>query len=361
MSSSKTLPFPHVELTKVHGKPTAASIKQLKKELYANARSVHCELGGGVNGYLGTVMPNAQYFLRAGAAFVAPVHPGIQVAHAVNATVAQITENNRVYDKAKEDYATYQQVHESLRQLVLTAVDPLYYQSLEDDEFGYADVDTTTIITHLVTTYGTITATDLVSNRNSLADAWNPDDPFENLWKRIRSVRQLATTGGEAISDDATMELTIASLRQAGVYDHAITTWDDKEAADHTWPNFQLHFDKQDKLRLKKLTAAAAGYHGANRATLIPPDTNLPPAPTILPPAPTIAAAAQAVPAHCAGEPLFYCWSHGLGKNPAHTSATCLNQKSTDHDTLATLMDRRGGSEHINCGKSGKPRRPPSS
>jgi hypothetical protein len=354
MSTSKALPFPHVELTKVNGKPTAVSLKQLKKELYANARSVHCELGGGVNGYLGTVMPPAQYFIRSGTAFVAPAHPGTQAPHAANATSAQITESNRIYDKAKEDYATYQQVHASLRQLVLTAVDPLFYQALEDDEFGYADVDTTTIITHLVTTYGTITATDLVSNRNSLANAWNPDEPFENLWKRIRSVRQLATTGGEAISDDATMELTISALRQAGVYDHALTTWDDKEVPDQTWPNFQLHFDKQEKIRLKKLTAAAAGYHGANRANVIPPDTTTPPAPAN-------AAAAQTSSVQCAGEPLFYCWSHGLGKNPAHTSATCLNHKSDGHDALATLMDRRGGSEHINCGKSGKARRPPDS
>jgi hypothetical protein len=63
--TTTTLPFPHVELTKIHGKPTAASIKQLKKEIYANARSIHCELGGGTNGYLGTVMPNAAYFIRA--------------------------------------------------------------------------------------------------------------------------------------------------------------------------------------------------------------------------------------------------------------------------------------------------------
>jgi hypothetical protein len=224
----------------------------------------------------------------------------------------------------------------------------LYYQSLEDDEFGYTDVNTTTIITHLVTTYGAITATDLVANRNSLATAWNPDEPFENLWKRIRSIRQLATTGGEAISDDATMELAISALRQAGVYDHAITTWDDKEVADQTWPN------KQDKLRLKKLTAAAAGYHDANPANIIPPDS-------AMPPTTNIAAAAQPSDVHCAGEPLFYCWSHGLSKNPAHISDTCNNQKSDDHDVLATLMDRRGGSEHINCGKSGKARHPPSS
>ena len=351
--TTTTLPFPHVELTKIHGKPTAASIKQLKKEIYANARSIHCELGGGTNGYLGTVMPNAAYFVRAGTAFIAPIHPGTQVPHGINATSAQITENNRVYDKAKEDYATYQQVHESLRQLLLTAVDPLYYQSLEDDEFGYADVDTPTIIAHLVTTYGTITATDLVTNRNSLADAWNPDEPFENLWKRIRSVRQMATTGGEAISDDATIELTISLLQQAGVYDHAITTWDDKELADQTWTNFQLHFDKQEKLRLKKLTAFVAGYHGANSANIIPPNTAEPP------PSNALAAAAHVTNGHnCDGEPLFYCWSHGLGKNPAHTSKTCSNTKD-EHVAEATLMNCRGGSDRINCSKSGKARRPP--
>jgi hypothetical protein len=347
-----TLPFPHVELTKIIGKPNAASITQLKKELYANARSVHCELGGGVNGYLGVVMPNAAYILRAGLPFVVPIHPGTQAAHAANATVAQITEANRVYDKSKADFTTYQQVHESLRQLVLTAVDPLYYQSLEDDEFGYANFNTPNIITHLTTTYGTVTATDLVTNRNSLANAWNPDEPFENLWKRIRTIQQLATTGGDVISDDATMELTISSLRKAGVYDHAITTWEDKEVADQTWANFQLHFTKQEKLRLKKLTAAAAGYHGANQATTIPPDT---PAPPIT----ALAAAAHVNKGHnCEGEPVFYCWSHGLVKNPAHTSKTCINRKD-NHVAKATLFDQRGGAEHINCGRSGKARRPP--
>jgi hypothetical protein len=111
----------------------------------------------------------------------------------------------------------------------------------------------------------------------------------------------LATTGGKTISHDATIELTISSLRQAGVYGRAITTWEDKEIADQTWANFQLHFDKQEKLRLKKLTAAAAGYHGNNSANFIPPDTAEPPS------------AALAAASHinggqnCEGEPVFYC------------------------------------------------------
>jgi hypothetical protein len=206
MAITAAFPFPHAELTPIDGKPSAATIKQLKKELYANSRSVHCELGGGVNGYLDIVMPPAAYFTRAGTTFIVPIHPGTQVAHGLNATAAQITEANRLYDRAKAAFATYKLVNESLRQMLLTAVNPLYYQSLEDDDFGYADVTIPALIVHLATTYGTINATDLVTNRNSLADTWTPNEPFENLWKRIHRIQQITTAGAEAISDDVTAQ-----------------------------------------------------------------------------------------------------------------------------------------------------------
>jgi hypothetical protein len=82
----------------------AATIKQLKKETFANACSVHSELGGDMNGHLGIVMAIAPYFIRTGQPFVAPIHPGVQDAHGANATQAQITAANQLNDKAKEDY-----------------------------------------------------------------------------------------------------------------------------------------------------------------------------------------------------------------------------------------------------------------
>jgi hypothetical protein len=167
------------------------------------------------------------------------------------------------------------------------------------------------------------------------------DEPFENLWKRIRRLQQIATAGAEAISDDATMELTITALRKAGVYDHAITMWEDKDTADHTWANFQLYFTKQEKLRVKKLTAAAAGYHGANQAVILPAIV-IPPNEPSAPPLRQAAAEQASGPHHCAGDAVYYCWSHGLVKNPEHTSQSC-NNTSTGHQADATLMNRKGG------------------
>jgi hypothetical protein len=73
--ATTTYPLPHPTLTPVEGKPTAASLLLLRKKMYANARAIHSDLGGGGNGNLGVVMPSAQYTLRTLIPFTAPVHP----------------------------------------------------------------------------------------------------------------------------------------------------------------------------------------------------------------------------------------------------------------------------------------------
>jgi hypothetical protein len=154
----------------------------------------------------------------------------------------------------------------------LEAVANLYLQDLEADVLGYADITITQIITHLGTTYGQLNANDLEANRQKLTDQWNPDDElFENIWKRIRIIRAVAATGGKAISDNVTIELTLSALNKAGVYNHAIGNWYDKPEVDQTLDNFVLRINKHEKQRLRKLTAKAAGYHGANKATAVTP------------------------------------------------------------------------------------------
>ena len=59
-------------------------------------------------------------------------------------------------------FKTCSTIKETLKQQVLSAVDPIYYQDLEDDTFGYADVLIPAIIQHLTTTYGTLTASKLI-------------------------------------------------------------------------------------------------------------------------------------------------------------------------------------------------------
>jgi hypothetical protein len=108
--SSKSYRLPHPTLTKIDGKPNAALIKLLTKEVYANAKSAHSVHGGGLNGHLGLAMPVAVYVLRAGINFVEPPHPGPLPIHVVNATRAQITARNHAYDLSMTECQTCQNV-----------------------------------------------------------------------------------------------------------------------------------------------------------------------------------------------------------------------------------------------------------
>jgi hypothetical protein len=337
-------PFPHPTLTKIDGKPNAVLIKLLTKKVYVNAKSVHSVHGGGLNGHLGLAMPVAAYVIRAGANFVEPPHPGPLPIHDVNAISAQITVANRAYDLSMTEFQTCQNVKENLKQQILEAVANIYLQDLEDDVFGYADITITQIIAHLGTTYGQLNANYLEANRQKLTDQWNPDEPFENIWKHIRIIRAVATAGCEAISDNVTIELTLSALTKAGVYDHAIENWYNKPEDEQTWETCLLHFNKHEKQRLRKLTAKATGYHGANKATAITPPT----AAIISPPANALAVGQPAAPHGYSSNSidLFYWWSHGLSKNPEHTSGTC-NSKGEGHQDDATLDNRKAESTKL--------------
>ena len=83
-----TWTFPIAVLTKVDRQPNKRSIQVLVRELYSNTRAIHSDRGGGDNGHLAMVMTDAAYLTHADEAFDVPTHPGVQPAHALNATQA---------------------------------------------------------------------------------------------------------------------------------------------------------------------------------------------------------------------------------------------------------------------------------
>jgi hypothetical protein len=125
-------------------------------------------------------------------------------------------------------------VKEEVKQQILAAVDNIYLQNMEDDVFGYADVTIQNILAHINTNNGTLEPSDLETNRNKLAEQWNPDNPFEFFWIRVKRIRAVATAGADPIQDGATIEFSLTAFRKGGVYDHVITTWEDKTPTEQT-------------------------------------------------------------------------------------------------------------------------------
>jgi hypothetical protein len=107
-----------------------------------------------------------------------------------------------------------------------------------------------------------------------------------------------------------TTTLTLEALQKAGVYDHATTMWYDKDETNHTWPNCVLHFTKHEKERHHKMTARAAGFHGANKIT-----PKLKTAPKETPDGNAYGSNEDPAAFKSNNIELYYCWTHGLSRN----------------------------------------------
>jgi hypothetical protein len=332
--------FPHATLTKIDDRPNNASLQQLKKEIYTNARAIYSPLGGGDNGHLALVMGSAAYQLRSGTAWIDPAHPGEQPPHDGNATQALIVATNRLYDNQVTGFQTFTTVRNLLQKQLLDAINNTYFSALEDRLFGYDDVTP-----HLQTTYGTLTIDDLKNNRKRLSATWNPDDPIETLWARLKTCQDYASGTTEEITDDTAMRLTLRAIEATGILSSDCASWRKKPAAKRTLANFKLLFSAADDERRRQLTATTAGFHGAHRA-----DTEEPKAPCPHHERANLANRTTETPAaHIelpSGKKMYYCWSHGLGTNRAHTSVNCLNKKD-GHKDNATADHMLGGCDII--------------
>jgi len=337
--TAPTLAFPHPTLTKIIGQPTYTSITLLTREIYANASTIPSLRGGGAHGHLGTVMDAAAYLQLTTVAFALPAHPGTNPNHPTGTTSAQIQESICAFNSLLTEHALATTIHKELKKQLLIAVDRLYLITLKDATFGFANVMVAKMLTHLNTTYGTLTCSDLEKNWASISMLWTPNEPIELLWEHLREVQCIATAGTDPISDAITINLIHLLFKATGMFSHVCDTWLTHTAATQTMTEFQVVFNAANKECLRRLTTSQASFHSANAITMAAARSVPPPAPL------------TTVPAHSPvtandGTQVFYCWTHGLGFNKNHTSATCSNL-AKGHCQTATIRNMRGGNSNI--------------
>jgi hypothetical protein len=106
-------------------------------------------------------MTAKDYLTVSNIAFIKPIHPGENPVHGNGATAAQITETNGANILP---YTTYHTVENQLKTMLLEAVPNIFIQLVEDQRFGYFQLTTLQLLTHLDTTYGEVTNKDLANN-----------------------------------------------------------------------------------------------------------------------------------------------------------------------------------------------------
>ena len=379
--------------TKIDGKPTYESLKELKDVLIENAASIESTRGGGNHGLLGLVVTPAEYAtdVDANHPFDRPANPGLGPVFPNNATQHQIAQLNRQYTNAKEEYNLVNTVEKALRKQITDNVEDLYLNSMHNRLTGYANVPVATMLTNLFNMYAQIDNLAMSDVEDNIRKAWDPSTPIETLYRQIQTNCDLADMANQPFSAAQKLNFAYTAVFKTGMYFDACKDWDDKPAADKTWNNFKLHFKaEQTRLDRQQRTTQQGGYHSANaaianqaaetiaqiiasanaeraaeRAALLEISNHQANATTaagakhdesmlqmqkmILELQKQVASLTQKKPnqpgkQHDPLDPKGYCWTHGYRVSTSHNSAAC-NNPAPGHQKNATRANIMGGSE----------------
>jgi hypothetical protein len=112
--------------------------------------------------------------MTANIAHAAPPNPGPMP---IAATAAQARE----HEQNTYQFKLYHSTDLSLKKILIAAVDELYLRAIQHPQQGFANVTTSTILTHLWDTYGEIIDKDIDNNLVTMATPWQPTSPIGTL------------------------------------------------------------------------------------------------------------------------------------------------------------------------------------
>ena len=157
--------FPYPTVNKITGLPTYATLKELVRQLKDNAASLSTELGGGAHGFLGILLPAAQFeILSGGVPWVPDVNPGSVAVIANNALAAERQQAYHEHKCEVEEWRQYNAVHNALKKQIIVAVKPIYLKTIEDRNTYFSGVSVRRLVAHLRDTYDVVTASEIERN-----------------------------------------------------------------------------------------------------------------------------------------------------------------------------------------------------
>ncbi|EEC46594.1 predicted protein [Phaeodactylum tricornutum CCAP 1055/1] len=256
--------FPHKVLAPIATDTTAPSYSSLllaQRQLSANASAIPSLNGGGAHGHMALTLSAEAYAELSDIPFVIPVAPPADPEPGT--TQPQITENNRLHKRAVAIHSLYVAVNNALRRQILDAVPRVYVRDLEHPQFAYSHVSCRDLLDHLWRNFGTISASDLKTNIQSMYTPWNPADPIETIFHRLTDAIAYSTAGHDPITEAAAVRAGYDVLEHSGLFPRACETWRTASPDTHTLANLRTLFKVADTDRKRTVTTGSLGLNSS--------------------------------------------------------------------------------------------------
>jgi hypothetical protein len=222
--------FPHPILSSVEGEPDYQTIHATRKFLQANSRAIDTHLGGGTLGHLGLIVSDAAYSniapptAEAPEFWVTPNAPG-PAPEETDGTAAQLSAARHLWEEDVQTYRTCTSFQQALKKQIIGFFEPMYLEILNDNMVGYANISERDMLDHLFETYGNITAVNLEINFEHMRRTWDPQQPFESLFKQIQDCADYSEAGGVPIGPSQQINVGYAKIFATGQFMSACRRW----------------------------------------------------------------------------------------------------------------------------------------
>ena len=259
--------FPYSSPTPIRGEPTYKSLKNLVRELKANASSVDSDLGGGDHGYLGLVLSDTEYEkICPGNPFEAPkfpdplyIPPGTNPAEAIQLREEYRT-NIAFYRECRE-------VEKALLRHITKAIESKYIDFLKNPDTDLIEKDIPEVLEFLFSNYGVVPTQEVKEKEHEVLNTpFVPSDPMLTIYKPIEDLRTLAEIAQIPYTESQIVDFGIHLIKNTRDFELALATWNTKPRTEKTWEGFKKHFHNAQKI-LKDIrgpTMKQAGFHHAN-------------------------------------------------------------------------------------------------
>jgi hypothetical protein len=98
-------------------------------------------------------------------------------------TAAQISAAKHRLEEATTYFKTYNTLQSALKKQIITVIEPMYIEILNDDLVGFVNINSRDMLDNLFISYGSITAVDIEQNFENMRKTWDPQQPVETLLK----------------------------------------------------------------------------------------------------------------------------------------------------------------------------------
>ena len=172
--------FPN-KIIKHTGRPDYEILNNIKTALKRNFATVPCTLGGGAHGYLGVILPAAEYAATPinTPPFVDPLFPGAAAVIPPNSTGPQISAIERQFNKMLRQWTEYKNLTDSGKKFIQDGIDDMYLKGITDRNVSLANITIREILEFLFQNYGNITQYDIEDNDKNEKKSGMPIAPLK--------------------------------------------------------------------------------------------------------------------------------------------------------------------------------------